>query len=241
MVNYKIIVYIFLFLLKKTQLIIVFPFIITHPNPGRKRSYTLNDFLSDILHIDFYTSISIGQYNSRILARLSTENHSFILTEEECSRQSLDNIYDYKIVTRGGYYLNQSSTYKNISEFENVLNEYNKGGIISEIIYFYNTTYLTCQPTILPKGNFYTENKYIDNTITLNETKIIIKKYTNSKICALIGFGSPYFQSNDNVHIINELKKTGITNNYSWSFNFITNTEGQLVIGGLPHEYMESK
>lgn len=75
----------------------------------------------------------------------------------------------------------------------------------------------------------------------LNETKIIIKKYTNSKICALIGFGSPYFQSNDNVHIINELKNAGVINNYSWSFNFITNTEGQLVIGGLPHDYMDSK
>ena len=68
-----------------------------------------------------------------------------------------------------------------------------------------------------------------------------MKKYTNNKVCGLIGLGTPYFQSNDNVHIINELKKEGIINNYSWSFNFMPNSEGQLIVGGLPHEYMDSK
>ena len=241
MVYYKIIIFIILLLFKEIRLIFVFPFSISRPVPTSKRYYTLNDFLSDSLHIDFYTSLFIGEDNIKILARISTENSTFILSEEECSRQSLDSIYDNAIVSRGVYYLNQSSTYKNISKFENILNNYNKGGIITEILSFYNTTYLTCQATTLPRGNFINENKYVDNKITLSETKIIIKRYTNNKVCGLIGLGSPYIQLNEGVHIINELKRTGVINNYSWTFNFMTKSEGQLIIGGLPHEYMDSK
>ena len=161
--------FIFLFILYTyIKSIIVFPFSISSLSDKRKRMYYVNDFLSDNLHIDFFTSLFIGKDNTKVLARLSIDNSSFILTENECSLQSLDNVYNYGIVSRWLYSLHESSTYKNISNS----NIYNKGGIISEIISLYNTIYLTCQQMTLPKANFINENKYIDNKVTLNEMKI---------------------------------------------------------------------
>ena len=232
------ILFIFLFILYiHVQSIIVFPFLISSLSDKRKRMYYVNDFLSDNLHIDFFTSLFIGKDNIKVLARLSIDNSSFILTDNECNLQSLDTIYNYGIVSRWLYSWHESSTYKNISNS----NIYNKGGIISEIISLYNTTYLTCQQITLPKANFINENKYIDNKVTINEMKIIIKNYESNRMCVLIGLGSPYINSNQNINFINELKINGIIKEYSWSFNFMTNSEGQLVIGSLPHEYMNSK
>ena len=230
--------FIFLFILYiHIQSIIVFPFSISSLSDKRKRMYYVNDFLSDNLHIDFFTSLFIGKDSTKVLSRLSIDNSSFILTDNECNLQSLDTIYNYGIVSRWLYSLHESSTYKNISNS----NIYNKGGIISEIISLYNTTYLTCQQITLPKANFINENNYIDNKVTINEMKIIIKNYENNRMCVLIGLGSPYINSNQDINLINELKINGIIKEYSWSFNFMTSSEGQLVIGGLPHEYMNSK
>ena len=84
------------------------------------------------------------------------------------------------------------------------------------------------------------EKKLIDLKQTIYDMKILIKEYSNNKFCALIGLNSPNTKSNEDINFISELKKSGIINDYSWTFIFFSSGAGQLVIGGLPHEYMNN-
>ena len=217
--------------------IIVFPFEMSRPNKNSKDNYTFEDFFLDNILIDFYTTIHIGNQNIKALGRISTINHNLIFSEEECNRKSLEQSFDYSLVTKRGYPLYQSLSYKNISKIDNYL-------IISEIFNLFNTTYQSSIPPSLPTGNFLKQQYLIDSKITINDMKIMLednnRNSNNNKYCILIGLNSPYSKNKniDEIFLINELKRLGIINDYSWTFNFYSSGAGQLIIGGLPHEYM---
>ena len=83
-------------------------------------------------------------------------------------------------------------------------------------------------------------DKEIDSKVTLNDTQIIIEEYTDKKVSAVIGLGTPYLNSNEGINLIKELKRIKAINDYSYTFKYVTSTDGQLVIGNLPHEYYNS-
>ena len=230
--------YIILFLLvlyiEKVNLILVLPFQVSElKEDDAKNNYTTKDFFFDFYQPDFYSSINISQKNTKILTRISLDNYTFFLSEDECKRQSIENAQNYLIITRNGYYLDQSSSYKNISTFNNNLTNYKNGGIITETFSFYNSTKLSCQYLSYDDKN----DKDIDSNINLQEIKIIIEEYSQNKKCAVIGLGKPRININDGINFINELKRNKIINDYSFTYKFITTSNGQLIIGGLPHDY----
>ena len=232
--------YILIFLLilytEQIKSIIVLPFQVTElKEEDAKMNYTANDFFSDFLHTDFYSSINITYNNIKILTRITPDNYTFFLSEEECKRKSVDNAQNYLIITRYGYKINDSKHVKNISKFSNNLTNYKNGGIISEGFTFYNTTKLKCQ--YLSYNN--KDDKDLDTQINIEEMKIIIEEYTYNKTCAVIGLGKPRIELNEGIHFINELKRIKAINDYSFTYKFITSTSGQLIIGGLPHDYYE--
>ena len=227
----------FLLYIGKINSIIVFPYSLSVPSVDYiKANYSINDFFLDYYYIDLYTSIYIGQNNLRILARISTDVHTFFLSEEECKRKSADNVQNYGIISRYCYQLYQSSSYKNISFFNNSFTNYKNGGIISETFSFFNTTKLMCHPSSYKNGY----DKEIDSKVTFNDTQIIIEEYTEKKVSAVIGLGSPYINSNEGINLIKELKRIKAINDYSYTFKYVTSTDGQLIIGNLPHEYYNS-
>ena len=218
----------------KIYSIIVVPFALSKPEEDFvKKNYSIKDFFTDYYKIDLYSSINIGHSNLRILARISTDNNTFFLSEEECKRNSSYNVQRYDIISRSGYQLMQSSSYKNISLLNNSLTNYKNGGIISDTFLLYNTTKLSCQP--LTFSNYM--DKEIDNKVNLTDMRIIIEEYTQNKICAVLGIGNPYKEVKEGIIFINELKRKKAINDYSFTFEYITNSDGQLIIGGLPHEY----
>ena len=61
--------------------------------------------------------------------------------------------------------------------------------------------------------------------------------FNQSKMCALIGLGKSHYNNNEEINFINELKKAGVINNYYFTYKFISSSSGEVIIGGLPHEY----
>ena len=231
----------YIFLLYFTQIIsiIVIPFQLSELiiEEYLDSNYSVNDYFSDFFLVDYYSSLNIGSKDMRILTRISQDNNSFFLSEEECKRKTVDHAENYGIISRNKYRLSQSSSYKNISIFNNSLINNKIGGIISDTFSFYNTTKLKCHPLSYKDA---LDNE-IDSKIDLDEFKIIIENFTDNGLCALIGMGKPDKDSNVGVNLINELKKNGIINDYSFTYNYVNSYTGQLIIGALPHEYIDSK
>ena len=227
----KILCYIILFFsfidIKRINSIIVIPFKISElDEDNAKFYYTTNDYFTDFIQPDYYSSLNIGEKNMRILARISPDNNTFFLSEEECKRKSIENAQDYGIMTRNSYRFSQSLSYKNISQFKN-------GGIISENFLFYNTTKLKCHP--LSYDTYL--DKEIDSQINISEFKIMIEEYTQNSMCGVIGLGKPKVNVNDEIYFITELKRNKLIDNYYFTYQFITSSSGDVIIGGLPHEY----
>ena len=199
-----------------------------------KSIYSTNDFFTDFVLVDYYSSLIFGQKEIRFLARISADNDTFSLSEEECQRQSANNVKNYYIMTKNSYKLRDSLEYKNISKFNNLFTNYKNGGIISEHFIFYNTTKLKCFP--LSYDNYYDKDQ-IDTKINANEIKVIIEEFTNNGMCAVVGIGKSIINAEEGINFINELKRNQAINDYSYTFKFITSNSGEFIIGGLPHEY----
>ena len=232
-----ILIYFLLFYIDKIKTIIVLPFQLSElkeDNAGM--NYSSTDFFNDFIHIDFYSSINISNSDLKILARITPDNYTFFLSEDECKRNSINNVQNYLIITRKGYKIYNSLSYKNISKLNNNLTNYKNGGIISEIFSFYNTSKLSCQYL----SYNHKDDKDIDTCINLNNLKIIIEEYTENKICAVIGMGKPNINAVEEINFINELKRINAIDDYSFTYKYITSTDGQIIIGGLPHEYYDN-
>ena len=236
--KYDVLCFIILINLNQFYSIIVIPFQVSDlfREENLKETYSINDYFSDFFQVDYYSSIEIGKNDKKILTRISFEDNIFFLSEEECKRKSIEKAENYAVITRTKYKLDESSSYKNITIFDNSLINFQNGGIISETFSFFNTTKLKCHPLSIKDY----QDKEIDSKIKLDEFKIIIENFTQNGYCAVIGVGKPNKNSNY-INFINELKKNDIISDYSFTYQFITSSSGQLIIGALPHEYYNSK
>ena len=124
--KYSISIFFIYFLLynKRSYSIIVLPFQINElkerevyddeEENDAELNYSVNDYFSDFIQADYYSSIFLGEKNIQILARISIDNSTFILSEEECNRKSIENAENYLIMTRNSYKIGLTTSYKNI-------------------------------------------------------------------------------------------------------------------------------
>lgn len=232
-INSLTILYYFLYI-KNIYSIIVLPYQVSElREEDAKLEYSSKDFISDFIQTDYYSSLFLGDKNMRILARISSDNNTFILSEEECDRKSMENAQSYLIMTRNSYKLGLTESYKNFSMFNNSMTNYKNGGIITEIFSFYNTTKLKCHPLSYVQY----QDKDVDTQINVTEFKIMVEDFNQKKMCAIVGLGKPHYNNDEEINFINELKKSGIIDNYYFTYKFITSSSGEVIIGGLPHEY----
>ena len=214
--------------------IVVIPFVLSIPREDDlKFDFSIDDYFSNFYQSDLYSSIGTTPKDVRIMTRISIDNSTFIMSEKECKRESSENAQNYLIMTRNSYRYYQSTSYKNISFLNNSVTNFKKGGIISEFLSFYNTTKLKCQYMSYDHNN----DKIIDTKINITDMKIILEDYEQENGCALIGIGTPYSNNNEGINFINELKRVKAINDYTFTIKYITSSDGQLIIGGLPHEY----
>jgi len=222
--------------------LIVLPFKINGYNPKQKDKYNVTDLINEYLQLDIFTTIEIGSPPQKVTTLISTEENTFSLSSEICEKKSLNYISDYSIVSKNGLNLNRLKSYNNEfynSNFNNYQNEEKNIGTLSETIYLYNTTFLSCQPL-----EWANKNGPKDTKIRINNFTMIIKDYKNDeKLCGRLGIGSPtlttgrLLQLRGMTSFLDFLKKNNIINNYSWTIKLHHKEEGRLIIGGLPHEY----
>ena len=86
----------------------------------------------------------------------------------------------------------------------NYLDEGNNIGLINDLVYMYNSTFLSCQPIE------YNNKKEKDSKVNINDISIPIKdknKDNNEKLCAILGVGSPLNVINNKLNIYTKFYK----------------------------------
>ena len=216
----------YLILFKFIEPFIVFPFSISksknHLSINEK--YDITDFFLDNIELDFYTTIDIGTPPQKLLSIISSHSHIFSLSSEDYISKYYETNIDLKSISKNGYNPYYSSSYKKINDIILFSKIPKNKSIISESIYLYNTT---------------NEKIEKNSKIKIDNINIILEEDKNEQKHIIIGLN--YETSKEVPYIVKELKRLNIIKNYNWSFKFLTKTEGQFIIGVLPHNYENNK
>jgi len=220
----------YLILFNFIESLIVFPFSISISKKLLllNEKYSITDFFLDYIERDFYTTMDIGTPPQKIFALISHNSHIFSLSSEDYNPKYYKSNKDLKLISKKGFNPSLSSSFKkvkNISLFSKIPK---KRAIIDESIFLYN------------KFPILKENEDDNSKIQIENIHIIFEEDNNYQKYAIIGLN--YDTSNkETPYLINELKRLNIINDYNWSFKFISNTEGQFIIGSLPHNYENNR
>ena len=220
--------------------IIVVPFKINSYIPKTEGESNITDLINEYLIHDMFATIEIGSNpnTQKVTTLISPEESILSLSSNVCKKKSLESINDLSIVSQRGLDINSYNSDIINKQYINYLDKENNIGLINDLVYMYNSTFLSCQPIE------YNNKKEKDSKVNINDISIPIKdknKDNNEKLCAILGVGSPLNVINNKLNnipnFINYLKKNKIINDYSWTFKFHTKKEGRLIIGDLPHNY----
>ena len=212
-------IFYFLLLFEYIHSLIVIPFKISSPqnNSLNNKKYSINDFIDDYIIRDFYTTIDIGTPFQKLFAIITPDSHLFSLSSDEYIPKNFELNNEFKLISNKGYIPSFSSSFSKIKNITLSNKNYRARAIISESILLNN------------------ENK---EKTKIDNINIIFEEDNNRQKHAIIGIN--YDTYNKNIpFIVNELKRLNITKNYNWYFKFISKTEGEFIIGSLPHKYEE--
>ena len=212
----------YLILFKFIESIIVFPFSISISKKllSNNEKYSITNFLLDYINRDFYTTLDIGTPPQKIFAIISSDSHVFSLSSDEYIPKYFVSNKDLKLISKKGFNPFLSSSFKRIKNITLFSRIPKNKSIISETIFLFNAT-----------------NKNIgkNSKIKIDKINLVFEEDKNEQKYAIIGLN--YDTSKEVPYIVKELKRLNITQNYDWSFKFISKTEGQFIIGSLPHSY----
>ena len=220
---------IYLILFEFIQSIIVIPFSISiHKTPSTNEKYSITDFFIDYITRDLYTTIDIGTPPQKLFTIISSNSHIFSLSSDEYIPKRYEPNKNLNFKSKKSFIPSFSSSFSKIKNISIFSKKQKNKAIISESFILYNTMNL----------NKDKEDK--DSNIKIDNMKIIFEEDNDEQKYAIIGLN--YDTSNKEIpFIVNELKRLNIIANYDWSFRFISKTEGQFIIGGLPHNYENNK
>ena len=186
--------------------IIVVPFKINSYIPKTEGESNITDLINEYLIHDMFATIEIGcnPNTQKVTTLISPEESILSLSSNVCKKKSLESINDLSIVSQRGLDINSYNSDIINKEYINYLDEGNNIGLINDLVYMYNSTFLSCQPIE------YNNKKEKDSKVNINDISIPIKdknKDNNEKLCAILGVGSPLNVINNKLNIYTKFYK----------------------------------
>ena len=212
----------YLILFKFIESLIVFPFSISTSEKvlSLKEQYSITDFFLDFIERDFYTTIDIGTLSQKIFALITSNAHIFSLSSEDYTPKHFELNDDLKSISKEGFNPSFSSSFKKIKNITIYSKIPKNKSIITESFLLYND--------------------FKKSKIKIDGMNIIYEEDRNNQKYSIIGLN--YETSiKEAPYIVSELKRLNITNDYNWSFKFMSKTEGKFIIGPLPHDNEKNK
>ena len=215
---------IFSILLNVNSLIVI-PFKINQFTEEKlNKNYNSTNFVSDYFYRDFYTNINTGIPSLEILALLDTRTHYFEFEENYLERESLEEIIDPDdIIKKQTYDYSKSLSFQNISRLHYSNIELKTATLCSETFSFYT-------------------DLFMEKTSPIKNVKFIINNDLegNDKLNIRLGLSKPLTKEYGGPpHFIQSLLDIKAINDESWTFKFLSKTDGLFILGGEPHTYQD--
>ena len=203
--------------------IAVFPFQVNRINFENKR-YTSTELINLLFEKEFYIPIQLGSQNQKYFGLLSLDDHHPILSASNCEKMKL--FQNNQNIIKKGYKILNSETSKLLGNGTKYFNTIDFVEVFSEEFSFFNTTLIE-------------ENK--NNNSEVSEL-ILVKDSTNptnEEMCLSIGLGVAHrsFINPEPPQFIDDLYKKRMIKRTHFTFKFIDQYNGLLIIGQKPHEY----
>ena len=126
--------------------IIVVPFKINSYIPKTEGESNITDLINEYLIHDMFATIEIGSNpnTQKVTTLISPEESILSLSSNVCKKKSLETINDLSIVSQRGLDINSYNSDIINKEYINYLDEGNNIGLINDLVYMYNSTFLSC-------------------------------------------------------------------------------------------------
>jgi hypothetical protein len=166
-----------------------------------------DNYILNLIHNDIYIELEVGTPSQKIKSFIKFEEHPFFIQGKD--------------IHALGFNKEKSLTYKS-KEYTNIFLDGEE-----EIKYGYESN-----DTIL------INNKMEQSKTALKEMSFIFVTETKTESPSNIGLMIPnQYSSIPEISFINQLKKNGIINDYSFVINYNSKDEGDFIIGGTPDSY----
>ena len=204
--------------------LVIFPFKVNTITEIQIKDYNSTDFILDYFHMDFYANLITGIPSKSILTLLDTQSHIFEFVDNFLNKKSLNEIVDpEKTISKDTYeYLNSKSlSFQNISKIHYSNIELKTATLCSE-------TFLLYQDLLMEK------------TTPIADVKFIIDDGIGENLHIKIGLNKPTTKDYQGPpHFIQSLLDSGAIKEQSWTFKFLSKTDGLFILGEEPHMYQD--
>ena len=188
----------------------------------KENSYDCYNFFNEHFIIRMFTTLKIGSPPQDIITFLNIDNDNLLIGELPEIPNNIFSDSFYK-----GYQYNKSSSFNNITG-QIIIDSYNKKISIGEenICLFKKISDI--------KRNDYTCFEHFKFKV---ENQI---KFNSNPLYGLI-IGLSLDEKNSETNFMRQIKERGIISSSIYSFEYINDIEGRLIIGKYPHEYEPEK
>ena len=203
--------------------IIVIPFKInTFTEIQINKDYNSSDFIQDYFYRDFYANIIAGIPSNKILTLLDTRSHIFQFEKNFLDRKSLYEIIDPdNSISKKTYDSTKSLSFNNISTFHYSNMEVKVASLCSETLLLY-------------------DDLLMEKTIPIKDVKFLIDQGFEDNLHIRLGLSKPLTKEYQGPpHFIQSLLDVGVIKDQSWTFKFLSDTDGLFILGAEPHTYQD--
>ena len=199
-------------------------------NENSNEKLNITKFFYNNFESQIYARMNIGTPKKFIPIDLRMNNHGLLLGYL-CNNDNLK-------CEESKYNINLSSSfYGDINNKKIYSSQYSGSYFAQDTFSFYSDMAMSSDHEIILNNISFLYTPKNEEGNNKNE-----EKYINDKICGTLGLAvNAYYYLTEEVNFIKILKKLEYINKYDFSFYFTSNTEGALIIGEEPHNYLPKK
>ena len=202
--------------------------------PFKILEYEINNYFNSSYVIKYwkeskiYSELLIGTPSQKLGVFYTTDIYELNLFQNMCD------------ISTSFYQQETSSSYKYIKNINYIYNKQLNCSIINESVYLFTDIAQTKKIVIKGINIIYSENKQEEFKKNFFDKK---DNEYHPNTCLIIGFQPRQSISfGYDLNFVDQIKRYKSNNksliiNYDWTFNFISDKEGYLIIGEKPHEY----